>query len=208
MKIIFKLSFLFYRLGETILKFPERLWFILKHPANLIPQRKYYYEDTSSFQKYIWWSIELPFLLFDLIGIFDLYEGIVDLIKINTRKLTQEEIKIGKSVFGNSINWERVRIDLSSHLGPKQHQFVYVSFYTINSYGPFNMATFIHELMHIWQYEKVGAVYIPRALFAQQTIAGYDYGGLEGLEKAKSSNGNIWSFNYEQQADIVADYFR
>jgi hypothetical protein len=55
----------------------------------------------------------------------------------------------------------------------------------------------------VWQYQQVGSRYIPRALYAQRTREGYNYGGVMALERAKG-----WAdFNYEQQAEIVADYF-
>ena len=45
-----------------------------------------------------------------------------------------------------------------------------------------------------------------RALAAQRTKEGYNYGGLEKLEQYKYKG--LSAFNLEQQADIIADYFR
>ena len=61
----------------------------------------------------------------------------------------------------------------------------------------------VHEAMHIWQYCQVGACYIPRALLAQRSEMGYNYGGLKALINYPS----IQYFNYEQQADIIMDAF-
>ncbi|MEL6275702.1 MAG: hypothetical protein AAFU03_11410, partial [Bacteroidota bacterium] len=61
----------------------------------------------------------------------------------------------------------------------------------------------VHEAMHISQYCQVGACYIPRALLAQRTPMGYNYGGLEKLVKFP----HLQYFNYEQQADIVMDAY-
>ncbi|MEL6945484.1 MAG: hypothetical protein AAFO82_22755, partial [Bacteroidota bacterium] len=57
-------------------------------------------------------------------------------------------------------------------------------------------------------YQHLGAAYIPRALWAQRTQEGYNYGGVTALQMAIQTNKKFWEFNYEQQGDIVADYFR
>ena len=54
----------------------------------------------------------------------------------------------------------------------------------------------------------MGAVYMLRALVAQASSVGYDYGGVNGLKKAILEGGDLRSFNLEQQGDIVADYYR
>ena len=38
----------------------------------------------------------------------------------------------------------------------------------------------VHELVHVYQFERVGSVYIPKALWAQWT-SGYRYGGTPQL---------------------------
>ena len=66
----------------------------------------------------------------------------------------------------------------------------------------------LHELTHVWQFQQLGAVYIPRALAAQRSVAGYNYGGVSNLSAQLSKDKTIFTFNLEQQADIVADYYR
>ena len=56
----------------------------------------------------------------------------------------------------------------------------------------------------VWQYASVGAAYIPRALAAQRSPEGYNYGGIGPLERS----GSLEAFNYEQQADIIEDAYR
>lgn len=153
-----------------------------------------------------WW-IEFIFLLLDFIGVGEIYETLADLIKFNTRPLKNWEKKIAKEVFGNNINYNRVRIDEVSLVGPPQLKICYVSCYTINSWGKMPNGLFIHEMTHVWQYEKIGLVYIPRALKAQRTVMGYNYGGLKTLEKCIEEGKTFFSFNLEQQAEIVADYY-
>ena len=113
----------------------------------------------------------------------------------------------------------------------------YVMFNTINTWGPLDDdQTLIHELTHIWQYQvEYGADYAPLALNAQRSTAGYEYGGvsdnsiqtlidhtktkgfdptivyparIKELETRIEDNNGIKSFNLEQQAVVVEDYYR
>ncbi len=127
--------------------------------------------------------------------------------KKNTRPLSAREIAIAKTVFGDSLNYQKIKLDERARIGCRKYRFAYVSFYLINSWGPLSDVTLIHELMHVWQYERFGPAYIPRALHAQRTPEGYNYGGVPALQSALQREENLLSFNYEQQAEIVADYF-
>lgn len=155
----------------------------------------------------LWW-LYLIFYLADIFGVPELYETITDIVKFNSRPLYKWEIELAKSVFGNTIDYRRVRIDEYSFAGPKQMRFCYVSFYGINSWGPMQNSILIHEITHVWQFEKLGSVYIPKALLAQQTTLGYDYGGVEALRASREKGKSFLSFNFEQQGDIISDYFR
>lgn len=73
-----------------------------------------------------------------------------------------------------------------------------------------NLSLLIHELVHVYQYEKVGSRYIGEALFAQRRLGrqAYRYGSREGLRKiAASSHHPYKEFNREAQAQIAQDYF-
>lgn len=166
--------------------------------------------NNQSFIKSVafWWW-ELICHILDTLGIAELYEASCDLYKKETRPLNAFEIVMAKEIFGNTINYDRVRIDETAEIACKNSQLKYVSFYTINSWGRMSDDIFIHEMVHIWQYENVGAVYIPKALKVHLTKGmGYNYGGLPALEKSMKAGGKLLDFNYEQQGDIVADYFR
>ncbi len=203
-----KLEGILIRMFYVVRMLPVRIWRILTHFRTLFVG---IYRDPNSlldFSENLFWLIELICYVADLFGIPELYETIADIVKINTRPLTREEEEAIKSHFGNSLQLRRIRIDTFAFGGPRTHHFAYVSFYTINSWGPLSPDTFIHEVMHVWQYEKMGSVYIPRALRAQYSSEGYDYGGLESLEQAIHSGQGLQQFNLEQQGDIMADYFR
>lgn len=150
----------------------------------------------------------------DLAGIPELVETAADVIKFNTRTLTDHEIQVAKSVFGDSINYDLVRIDESARsvVAAKEIDNAnvnrpFTTFHTINTWGPLEESTLIHELTHVWQYEQDGAIYIYEALQAQHSDAGYGYGGVEGLEKQLANGGGFTSFNREQQGDILEEYY-
>lgn len=144
------------------------------------------------------------FQVLDVLGVFDLYEGITNALSPGLRPLTPRERELLYPIFRDSVPYARIRIDERAHLGPRRYRFYYVSFHTINSWGPMSDPTLVHEVVHVWQYVHRGAIYIPRALAAQRTRAGYNYGGLAGL----AANRGLDDFNYEQMADLVEDAYR
>ena len=58
-----------------------------------------------------------------------------------------------------------------------------------------------------WQFEHLGIRYIPRALWAQKTTMGYNYGGINELRSCLEEGTGLIDFNMEQQADIITDYY-
>ena len=209
------------KIYEKFRSIPLRFNYAVRQfPARLIRVKRLFKDATFYFENnayerigiirdvlvFVKWNIKLFFLLQDLFGVPELLETINDFLKFNTRILKDWEIQILKSVFGDSINYGLVRIDESSFIGPMQYKFAYVSFHTINSWGTLDNATLVHELVHIWQYERMGSLYIPKALKAQYSEEGYDYGGIDRLQQKSSKS--LSDFNLEQQAEIVADYYR
>lgn len=156
---------------------------------------------------FLWWLLELLFYAFDLLFVPEILQFFHAILKPSTRSLTPQELAIAQKVYGDSLFFEKIRIDERAFLGPKQYGFAYVAFDLINSWGKMHALTFVHELMHIWQYNQMGSVYIPRALYAQRTAAGYDYGGFLALKTAMAQGAKLTDFNYEQQADLVADWY-
>ncbi len=149
-------------------------------------------------------GLDRLFQLLDLLFVFDLYEGVSNYLSPGVRGLHPAEVRLLRPVFGDSVPYHRIRLDERARLGPRSYRFIYVSFHTINSWGPIDPPTLIHEVVHVWQYRHRGALYVPRALAAQRTAMGYDYGGLRGLRAA----GSLEDFNYEQMADVVEDAYR
>ena len=154
-----------------------------------------------------WW-IDFLFLVLDLSGLGNIYELLQEWVKPNTRGLYDWEKELARSVFKDSIQYAKVRIDEYALIGPRRYRLCYVSVNTINAWGKMENSLLIHELTHVWQYQHFGLAYIPRALRAQHSKTGYNYGGIKQLKKYKDQGKSIFAFNLEQQADIVSDYYR
>lgn len=194
------------RLLDIVHYFPRRLLRLAKYVSKGL--RAIGNPGSWKIHKIAFWYLEVLVLVLDLFGLSELYEGISAFFKWSTRPLNSVELALAKSVYGETIRWDRVQIDQRARLGPKQFRLCYVSGFVINSWGPMSEAIFIHELMHIWQYQKIGLVYIPRALRAFHSVENYNYGGWLSLKVRQAQGGSLWDFNLEQQADIIADYFR
>lgn len=202
-----KFSATFIRLTDFFRWLPLRLLRLANHLRHINATPSVSFPNTFK-NNPLDWALEAAILFFDCLGVTELYETISDFSKFNTRPLTNWEINLARQIFGDTINYERVRIDEFALAGPRQYQFCYVSFFTINSWGKMQNALFLHELTHVWQYENLGATYIPRALRAQRTPMGYNYGGVAALKEALLHNQTILHFNLEQQAEIVMDFYQ
>ena len=210
----------------------EKIQGIIERGAQYIEQLPSRIERTANdlFSDNLWnnfgrWLEENLINVAELYGIPELAETLADLLKINTRPLNDEEKDIAESVFGNSINLNLVRIDEYSLGNLVNGKRPFTTFNTINTWGSLEPHELIHELTHVWQYGQDGAIYIPDALDAQNdpgiegdekdyppgidepVNSGYRYGGFTELEKRIAVGQELSSFNYEQQARIVEDYY-
>ena len=91
------------------------------------------------------------------------------------RKLTEGEIKLAKTVFGNSIDYSKVKISNRKYMpfqsknvsmAPNGH--IYFSKNYRDDFSKENTLTqghFIHEMVHVWQYQN--RVLNPKTAFAK-----------------------------------------
>jgi hypothetical protein len=168
-----------------------------------IRQKRIYQVHEQANQNLKTRFIDFMFVIADLLFVFDVYELIAGFSKPSIRSLTPAERRMARTVFGENMDYDLVLLDEKARIATRDKGIAYVSANTINSWGGLSNAIFIHELVHVWQYQRFGAVYIPRALRAQQE-EGYNYGGLEKLLEEP----NFYNYNPEQQADMIADYYR
>jgi hypothetical protein len=160
------------------------------------------------------WLATLITRLLDLIGVPELVDFFWRTVS-HMSSLTGAEIAAASQVLGpTALRWGDVRVAQGGLLGlwyRLKGDRAFDTFYTVNlpRSGPHareNLDILIHELVHVYQYERVGSVYGVESLYAQHTT-GYDYGGPEGLRKALTEGKRFCSFNREQQAQIVQDYY-
>ncbi len=196
------------RVFHIIRFLPVRVERIFRHFIKPFVEIKRSPSRVLSFNEHFFWIIELIFYIMDIIGVGEIYETVCDVVKFNSRPLTSTERATVSRIFGRSVNLARIRIDEFAFLGPRTHGFAYVSGSTINCWGELPSELFVHEMAHVWQYHKLGSVYIPRALRAQFSEEGYNYGGLPNLLLAIRTGRGLQHFNLEQQGDILADYSR
>lgn len=154
------------------------------------------------------WVWDTIFYVMDVSGVPELYMAINRVAKPGIRPLNEQELRLGKKIFGDAIDYKRVRVDEGARIGTGKLALAYVSFNLINYRRKITKAIFVHELMHIWQYQRYGSIYLARAIKAQRSREGYDYGGVENLYQAMNCGMSLLDFNFEQQADIVEDYYR
>ena len=194
------------RIGFYIRTFYQRWRRLLIHFAVLTGTKQYdrYFRAESLWE---WWADLLCYLA-DIFAVPELYESIIGIVKWNIRALTEKEKDLCTSLFGNSIDIRLVRVDDRAKIGLKKLALAYVSFNTINYRKKIRTAILVHELVHIWQYQQFGSVYISKALKAQKSEEGYDYGGVSRLYQMMLSGKHLTDFNFEQQADIVEDYYK
>nr|HQU59818.1 hypothetical protein [Saprospiraceae bacterium] len=210
--LLYKLVAMALRAVDAVRYFPGRVKRLARHfqegwgRLRAVPQSEFVSQTAGG--SVAWWWLEFVLMVLDCLAFGELYEALMDLLKFNTRPLTIREKQLARPIFGKAINYERVRIDTYAFAGPRQFKLCYVSFYLINSWGRMDDALLVHELVHVWQYQRLGIVYIPRALHAQRTKEGYNYGGLDKLKECISTGGSLHDFNLEQQADIISDYYR
>jgi hypothetical protein len=174
------------------------------------------------------WVLRLLGKLSDIAGVGEIWDLLSQIIKFNTRPLTDGEIVEAKVTFANSISYWKVRVDeysLISTIGAAVKKEKYgmgvTTFHTVNfnqkitaTAGSSDMHWLTHELTHVSQGEHVGSQYLGEAVHAQSSEEGYDYGGQYSplWRPAKSpsphpSGLHFRAFNREQQASIAADYY-
>ncbi|MGL6033464.1 MAG: type IV secretion protein Rhs [Acinetobacter johnsonii] len=131
-----------------------------------------------------------------------LLQKIQQKFELKNRPLTEAEIKLASSIFGNSLNMDSVRIiahrAVLPHyaISPNGHVYFNIKDWCENfADQPIHQqAWLIHELTHVWQIQQ-GLAVVRKALFNRQ----YRYALKQGKQ--------FLSYGIEQQAQMVQDYF-
>jgi hypothetical protein len=135
--------------------------------------------------------------------------------------LTQSEIESASRVLGpDAIRYAAVRIGQGGLLSlafKVNGGRAFTTFRILNlpkegDHSRSHMPLLVHELVHVYQFERVGSRYITQALRAQRTEGygydGYGYDGWVGLNDARAAGKRYRDYNREQQAQIAQDYYR
>lgn len=155
-----------------------------------------------------------------------------------TRPLYDWEIAEAQLVFGDRLKYKRIRVhelarwtDATDRLGrwlkrlpppgPREHNAITLAYHcyfpvmlpeTLVPPGDpleYMMEWLMHELTHVWQYQRLGWRYLLLALRAQFRFgtAAYDFGGVENLISRRQLGWTLSQFNPEQEAEITRNYY-
>jgi hypothetical protein len=132
------------------------------------------------------------------------------------RPLTNAEIYRAKKVFGNSLDYAKIKVAFNTRLmsirGSKApFNTIYLSKRMSKPYCNQGMYddNLVHELTHNWQTQHGIGIFkklktATRVIFNKKRP--YQYGNKEGLFEAIEKNKNFRDFNTEQQGAILADF--
>ena len=158
-------------------------------------------------------TVQFVLEILDLLGAPELFALIWRIIT-RTSPLTGEEIAAAAAALGpRALRYQDIRIAQGGVLRwifARNGQRAFATFHIINlpeqgEHQRSNVEIVVHEIVHVYQYERAGSRYLAEAILAQQE-EGYGYGGVEGLVDAVRKGKQIGNFNREQQAQIVQDY--
>ncbi len=197
--IAWRIKVFFLRLFDYVITLPQRVWRLIRWI--------FFITHLQGKNKLIRRLTGIFVLTVDLTPIPFFIETVLDWIKIRTRSISKEEKQLIVDVFGKKIPVHLIGMDPASIPAIRRKTVAYVLFHTVNFDINIPDTTLIHELVHVWQYRRYGSVYITESIWAQKWGGGYNYGGLESLKKFCDDPG-LSAFNFEQQADIIEEYYR
>ncbi|MDF1698912.1 MAG: hypothetical protein P1U56_23865 [Saprospiraceae bacterium] len=185
--------------------YPFRAFRLVVHFFQWIPFFKKFHLPSKGIVE---WFGDLLFYLLDVLIVPDLLEIIYVWIQPKVRRIHDSEIPYVEKYFNKQVNFRYIKMCNSMPQRIARLADAFVSFNIIHFNSEISSPVLVHELVHVWQYQKFGSVYIFRALKAQKSMVGYDYGGLEALYHRMLDNFVFTEFNFEQQGEIFEDYCR
>ena len=204
MNILDKIKFTFGLVIYFLKTLPIRLYRVLKAPFVLLINL---FKSNSNLSQLLEDLLCFIVLFVDLLAGPEVIMILFIWPKRSLRLLDSKELDILSQTLGNSISEKLLVINQDANVLTSNGKFAFVSFFLIHTNKPMHDKTFAHELIHIWQYTRFGSAYIVKALFAQKSKDGYDYHGAKHLMNSYSYNKGIMEYNFEQQGEILADYY-
>lgn len=154
------------------------------------------------------WPGDLVYYLIDVLYIPEWYSLLSVLFRNNLRFANELEEYLIAEYFEGLVDKRFVLFNDGASALVKKFAHALVTFNIIHFDKELSEPIIVHELVHIYQYQKYGSVYLYRALQAQLSKNTYDYGGSENLASGILKGKTIYDYNFEQQASIVEDFFR
>ncbi len=160
------------------------------------------------------WALDLGARFFDLAGGPELAEFFLRGLTRATPLTVAEQAAAATLLGPAAIRWGEVRVAEGGVLWlifARNGNRAFTTWHTVNMplagrHTRSHLDIVIHELVHVYQYERLGSASIVEALLAQVT-AGYGYGGESGLQADQAAGRGYAYYNREQQAQIVQDFF-
>jgi hypothetical protein len=158
------------------------------------------------------WVVQLLTRVLDIFGAPEALEFLLHIVT-KARPLRGDEIAAASAVLGPSaIRYGDVRVSeggLLNLIFKLNNSRAFTTFHTINLPAGTSLAVVVHELTHVYQFEKAGTVYITQALGAQiqHGTSAYNYGGPAGLLTDYLAGKHYAQYNREQQGQIAEDYY-
>jgi hypothetical protein len=205
------------RVGQSALNAAQGVLFFL--PELLDALR---YNEAKAWARFkagrtIFWSHGLLAQLFDLVSGPELIQFLMRPLAHATA-LTPDEIASVSAVLGpKALRFREVRVlegGLFDYVFRLNGNLAFAAWRTVclPASGPHTRADrsiLVHELTHVYQYERVGTRYLGEAIYmllkTQRDC--YSYGGRAGLTAAERSGVRYRDFNREQQAMITQDFY-
>lgn len=210
-------------LPDRLARLASTLWEGLSGVVTFIPEaiRALAGGGLKGFGDWLWekakaggkWILKLVSRVFDVLGGPELVEFIWHIVT-KARPLTGKEIAAASSVLGpEAIRWGDVRVSQGGLLElvfALNEGRAFVMFHTVNFPEGESIDVMVHELTHVYQYERVGGIYLGQAIHAQieRGAGAYNYGGPAGLVKKQKDGKHFRDFNREEQAEIAQDYYK
>jgi hypothetical protein len=126
--------------------------------------------------------------------------------RTNRRHLTAAEVQEAKLVFGTALKTDDIVISEGGLMTVGDYARTVPDRIYFPS-GSFNLPLLIHELTHVWQYQRgEGWGDLPGMIW-EAAVGNYDYGREDGLREAWKRGTAFSEFTTEQQGDILEDYY-
>jgi len=163
------------------------------------------------------WLHQLLTNIFDLFGGPEALEFLLHLLT-KTTPLSGDEVAMISAILGpEAMRYGDVRVvegGLFDLIFKLNGNLAFATWHSINlpcigRHTRENRSIVVHELTHVYQYERVGSRYLGEAIYMliKTKRDCYNYGGSAGLSEACLAGQKYRHFNREQQAMITQDYY-